>query len=62
MTGGGFGGAAIALVENDAQQQVRDQVRRVFADRGWLEPVIFTVVPAAGAARVLPAVGRSGPA
>ena len=61
MTGGGFGGAAIALVENDAQQHVRDQVRQVFADRGWLEPVIFAVVPAAGAARVRPVVGRPGP-
>ncbi len=61
MTGGGFGGAAIALVENDTQQHVRDQVRKVFADRGWLEPVIFAVVPAAGAARVRPAVERPGP-
>lgn len=51
MTGGGFGGAAIALVEQDAVQQVSDAVTAAFADQGFAEPVIFTVTPAAGAHR-----------
>lgn len=51
MTGGGFGGAAIALVEQDAVQQVSDAVTAAFADAGFIEPVIFTVTPAAGAHR-----------
>ncbi|WP_194765034.1 galactokinase [Microbacterium sp. UFMG61] len=51
MTGGGFGGAAIALIEQDAVQRVSDAVTAAFADAGFIEPVIFTVTPAAGAHR-----------
>jgi galactokinase len=51
MTGGGFGGAAIALVEQDAVQTVSDAVTAAFAASGFTEPHIFTVAPAAGAAR-----------
>jgi galactokinase len=51
MTGGGFGGAAIALIEQDAVQRVSDAVTAAFADAGFTEPVIFTVTPAAGAHR-----------
>ena len=49
MTGGGFGGCAIALVPAATVEPLADQVRQVFADRGWTEPAPFTVTPSAGA-------------
>lgn len=52
MTGGGFGGAAIALTPVDAEQKVRDAVVKAFADAGFTAPDIFTVTPAAGAMRI----------
>ncbi len=51
MTGGGFGGAAIALVDADRIDAVSDAVRRAFADAGFAAPTIFTVTPSAGAHR-----------
>ncbi|GAT74162.1 galactokinase [Microbacterium hydrocarbonoxydans] len=51
MTGGGFGGAAIALVEQDAVQSVSDAVTAAFADAGFAAPTLFTVTPSAGAGR-----------
>lgn len=51
MTGGGFGGAAIALIEQDATAAVSDAVTGAFADRGFTAPHLFTVVPSAGAHR-----------
>ncbi|MGN7949451.1 galactokinase [Microbacterium sp. 22215] len=51
MTGGGFGGAAIALIEQDAVQQVTDAVNAAFAASAFAAPVIFTVTPSAGAHR-----------
>ncbi len=51
MTGGGFGGAAIALIEQDAVQTVSDAVTAAFAASGYSAPVVFTVTPAAGAHR-----------
>ncbi|MFS0866354.1 galactokinase [Microbacterium sp. 179-B 1A2 NHS] len=51
MTGGGFGGAAIALVAHDTVGAVTDAVRAAFADAGFTEPHIFTVRPSEGARR-----------
>ena len=51
MTGGGFGGAAIALVSVDRVEQVKDAATRAFAASGFAAPTIFTVVPSAGAQR-----------
>ncbi|HWK78861.1 galactokinase [Microbacterium sp.] len=51
MTGGGFGGAAIALVEQHAAQTVSDAVTAAFAASGFTAPHIFPVTPSAGAAR-----------
>jgi galactokinase len=51
MTGGGFGGAAIALVENALVPTVRDAAATAFAASGFTAPTIFTVVPSAGARR-----------
>ena len=51
MTGGGFGGAAIALVEVDRVQGVMDAAATAFAASGFTAPTVFTVVPSAGAGR-----------
>ena len=51
MTGGGFGGAAIALVAHDRVEKVTDAVTAAFASAAYAPPAIFTVVPSAGAAR-----------
>ncbi|MDD7928744.1 galactokinase [Microbacterium sp. NE2TL11] len=51
MTGGGFGGAAIALVETDAVETVTRAVEQAFADAGFTAPTIFPVTPSAGARR-----------
>lgn len=52
MTGGGFGGAAIALVRVAELSSVSDAVTAAFASRGFREPELFTVTAADGAARV----------
>lgn len=51
MTGGGFGGAAIALIEQAALETVSDAVAAAFAEAGFITPVMFTVTPSAGAHR-----------
>ncbi|KHL02279.1 galactokinase [Sinomonas humi] len=52
MTGGGFGGSAIALVPHDDENRVRDAVLTAFAERGFRAPRLFTVTPADGARRL----------
>ncbi|WP_228484697.1 galactokinase [Microbacterium cremeum] len=51
MTGGGFGGAAIALVAHDRVQTVTDAATAAFEASGFAAPTIFTVAPSPGAAR-----------
>ena len=52
MTGGGFGGSAIALVPLDRCDAVGDAVRAAFAAEGFTEPEIRGAEPSAGASRV----------
>ncbi|WP_427133293.1 galactokinase [Pseudarthrobacter sp. S9] len=52
MTGGGFGGSAIALTPAGSAQRVRTAVERAFAEAGYAAPGIFSVRPAAGARRL----------
>jgi galactokinase len=52
MTGGGFGGSAIALIKAGDEASVRAAVVRAFADAEYKTPDIFAVSPAAGARRV----------
>ena len=52
MTGGGFGGAAIALIDAAAAEEVADAVVRAFAEHGHREPSAFVVTPSAGAGRL----------
>ncbi len=49
MTGGGFGGCAIALVRDADVDAVTDEVGRAYADRGWNVPTIFAARPSPGA-------------
>ena len=51
MTGGGFGGSAIALVPARSVPAVRDAVTAAFRGRGWSDPTVFEVTPSAGAHR-----------
>jgi galactokinase len=51
MTGGGFGGAAIALVADALVPEIAGAVEAAFAERGFREPAIFTVHAAQGARR-----------
>ncbi len=51
MTGGGFGGAAIALIDHSLVASVTAAVERAFADAGYATPHIFTVHPSEGARR-----------
>jgi galactokinase len=52
MTGGGFGGSAIALVPSHLISQVKVSVDGAFAEHGYAQPDMFVVRPADGAARV----------
>jgi galactokinase len=52
MTGGGFGGSAIALVPADGVADVREAIGAAFADRGWRSPS-YLPARASAAARVL---------
>lgn len=51
MTGGGFGGAAIALVESKQIEEISNAIRLAFNQRGFVEPNIFAVTAADGASR-----------
>jgi galactokinase len=51
MTGGGFGGAALALVDKSALAEVQDAVSRAFAQHRFALPNLFTVNAEPGARR-----------
>lgn len=51
MTGGGFGGSAIALIHQKDEQTVRTGVLDAFERSGFRAPQLFTVLPSAGADR-----------
>ena len=51
MTGGGFGGAAIALIPADLVPAATDAVHAAFAASGFRAPNVFTVTPSQGARR-----------
>lgn len=52
MTGGGFGGSAIVLVESADVDTVTKAVTEAFAAAGFTAPRVFPAVPSAGARRV----------
>jgi galactokinase len=49
MTGGGFGGSAVALVPQDRVRPVRELVEQRYDSVGWSAPDIFVVHPSDGA-------------
>ncbi|MGD6744968.1 galactokinase [Streptomyces sp. BH106] len=51
MTGGGFGGSAIVLVESDEADTVTKSIADAFAEAGFTAPRVFPAVPSAGARR-----------
>jgi galactokinase len=51
MTGGGFGGCTVSLVDNDAVERVGRVVKEAFAARGWNEPELFASRACQGARR-----------
>ncbi|MGA3352897.1 MAG: galactokinase [Acidimicrobiales bacterium] len=53
MTGGGFGGSAVVLVELGAVEAVTTAVVGGFAARGFAPPEVFGVVASGGASRLL---------
>jgi len=52
MTGGGFGGCVLALVDAGATDRVAAAVATAFADRGYAPPEPFVAVPSQGATRL----------
>ena len=52
MTGGGFGGCAIALVPDGRRTPVEEAVTAAFTHNGWEAPTVFPV-EASGAAEVV---------
>ena len=51
MTGGGFGGSALALVRHEEAGRVADAVADAFAARGWGAPQVLEAVPSGPAGR-----------
>jgi galactokinase len=52
MTGGGFGGSAIALVPTDAVDTVAQAVHEAFAARRWTAPAFLLAEPSASGRRI----------
>ncbi|MFD3400936.1 galactokinase [Kribbella sp. NPDC058693] len=52
MTGGGFGGCIIALVEADASESVLAAIEKAFAEHGFSTPSALAAAPSAGASRL----------
>lgn len=52
MTGGGFGGSAIVLVEEVDADPVTKSILEAFSTAGFTTPRVFPAVPSAGARRV----------
>ena len=52
MTGGGFGGCVIALIDADHVDVVADAVAKTFAEHGFAAPAAFRAIPSAGAGSV----------
>ncbi|NEA31580.1 galactokinase [Streptomyces sp. SID13031] len=52
MTGGGFGGCIIALVEASATDTILTAIDKSFADHGFTTPSALDATPSAGASRI----------
>jgi galactokinase len=54
MTGGGFGGAVIALIDRDRAAELTPAAQHAFAKAEPPQPRVHTVTPSPGARRELP--------
>ncbi|OLB77968.1 MAG: galactokinase [Actinobacteria bacterium 13_2_20CM_2_71_6] len=52
MTGGGFGGCVLALIDAAAADSVSTAVAKAYAEAGFTAPATFSAVPSGGATRV----------
>ena len=52
MTGGGFGGCAIALCRASDARVVQEAVEQAYGEQGWHRPTTWSVAPSAGAHKV----------
>jgi galactokinase len=52
MTGGGFGGCVLALIDDDTVHTVTSAVEAAFARNGFTPPAVFTALPGPGAKRL----------
>ncbi|OIK01522.1 galactokinase [Streptomyces colonosanans] len=52
MTGGGFGGSAVVLVEASGADTITKAIDEAFAAAGYTAPRVFPAVPSAGARRL----------
>ena len=52
MTGGGFGGCVLALIDAASREKVADAVTQAFANAGYHPPVTFVATPGPGATRL----------
>lgn len=52
ITGGGFGGCVIALVDDGRVDSCTEAVRAAFSERGFDAPEVFTALPSKGAHRL----------
>ncbi|MEW9527737.1 galactokinase [Microbispora sp. NPDC049125] len=52
MTGGGFGGSAIALVADDRVERVKAKALEAYEERGWAPPTFYPATAAPGARRI----------
>ena len=51
MTGGGFGGAAIAIIDASKMELLTEHCKAIFAKKGFAEPNVFAVAASDGARR-----------
>ena len=52
MTGGGFGGCTVSLVQTDAAQTIIDVLTEQYFQQTGIQPTLFTTRPARGAHRI----------
>jgi galactokinase len=52
MTGGGFGGSVLAIVDADQTTSVFDAIQAAYAAAGYLAPIGFTATASTGAHRL----------
>ena len=50
MTGGGFGGCTVSLIDTDSVDPIRRHIHKRYVEQTGIQPMVFATRPAAGAA------------